>query len=184
MFIFAFIFHCLSFSPCWLIASLIVSLPLWIFMFFFLRNPSPLFSIPRPGCYSVIHVSVNIKNNAEKDTNLLLFFLSKSRGGHAISFPIKSWVAFGLPYLMIELFYIGMLWCGRIVGRQVYGNVTTQISRMFRLPNFVTHGALLRTWESSAINILCYFFNFKLEFLQKCTCIIYFVIWYKQSCKN
>ena len=38
----------------------------------------------------------------------LLFFLSKSPGGHAISFQIKPWVAFGLPYLLIELFYIGM----------------------------------------------------------------------------
>ena len=38
---------------------------------------------------SVIHVSVNIKNNAEKDTTLLLFFLSKSPGGHVISFQIK-----------------------------------------------------------------------------------------------
>ena len=26
-----------------------------------------------------------------------------------ISFQIKPWVAFGLPYLLIELFYIGML---------------------------------------------------------------------------
>ena len=25
-----------------------------------------------------------------------------------ISFQIKTWVAFGLPYLLIELFYIGM----------------------------------------------------------------------------
>ena len=25
-----------------------------------------------------------------------------------ISFQIKPWVAFGLPYLLIELFYIGM----------------------------------------------------------------------------
>ena len=43
--------------------------------------------------FSVIHVSVKIKNNAEKDTSLLLFFLSKSRGGHVISFQIKLWVA-------------------------------------------------------------------------------------------
>ena len=32
---------------------------------------------------------VNIKNNAEKDTTLFLLFLSKSPGGHAISFQIK-----------------------------------------------------------------------------------------------
>ena len=39
--------------------------------------------------FSVIHMSVNIKNNVEKDTTLLLFFLSKSPGRHAISFQIK-----------------------------------------------------------------------------------------------
>ena len=55
------------------------------FLFFSLRNSSPLFSITRSSSFSVIHVSVNIKNNAEKDTTLL-FFLSKSRGGHVISF--------------------------------------------------------------------------------------------------
>ena len=108
VFMFAFIFHCRSFSPCWPLAFLIFSPPLWISMFFFLRNSSPLFSITRSSSFSVIHVSVNIKNNAEKDTTLLLFFLSKSPGGHVISFQIKPWVAFGLPYLLIELFYIGM----------------------------------------------------------------------------
>ena len=108
VFMFAFIFHCRSFSPCWPNEFLIVSQPLWIFMFFFLQNSSPLFSITRSSSFSVIHVSVNIKNNVEKDTTLLLFFLSKSPGGHVISFQIKPWVAFGLPYLLIELFYIGM----------------------------------------------------------------------------
>ena len=49
-----------------------------------------------------------MKNNAEKDTTLWLFFLSKSPGGHVISFQIEPWVAFGLLYLFIELFYIGM----------------------------------------------------------------------------
>ena len=49
-----------------------------------------------------------MKNNAEKDAILLLFLLSKSPGGHVISFQIKPWVAFGLPYLLIEFFYIGM----------------------------------------------------------------------------
>ena len=47
-----------------------------IFMFFFQRNFSPLFSITRSSSFSVIHVNVNIENNVEKDTNLLLFFLS------------------------------------------------------------------------------------------------------------
>ena len=78
------------------------------FQIFFLRNSSPLFSITHSSSFSVIHVSVNTKNNAEKDTTLLLFVLSKSPGGHVVSFQIKPWVAFALPYLLIELFYIGM----------------------------------------------------------------------------
>ena len=53
-------------------------------------------------------MSVNIKNNIEKDMTLFLFFLSKSLDGHVISFQTESWVAYGLPYLLIELFYIGM----------------------------------------------------------------------------
>ena len=107
VFMFAFIFHCRSFSPCWPLAFLIFLPPLWISMFFFLRNSSPLFSITRFSSFSVIHVCVNMKNNAEKDTTLLLFVLSTSPGGHVISFQIKPWVASGLPYLLIELFYIG-----------------------------------------------------------------------------
>ena len=97
VFMFAFIFHLRSFSPCWPLVFLIFSQPLWVSMVFFLRNSSPLFSITRPSSFSVIHVSVNIKNNAVKDTTLLLFFLAKSPGGHVISFQIKPWVAFGLP---------------------------------------------------------------------------------------
>ena len=89
MFMFAFIFHCRSFSPCWPLAFLIFLPPLWMSMFFFLRNSSPFFSITRSSSFSVIHVSVNMKNNAEKDTTLLLFFLSKSPGGYVISFQIK-----------------------------------------------------------------------------------------------
>ena len=50
---------------------------------------------------------MNIKDNVEKDSTLLLFFLSKSPGGPEISrqkhlqLPVVS-------YLLIELFYIGM----------------------------------------------------------------------------
>ena len=58
------------------------------FHVFFLRNSCPLFSITRSSSFSVIDVSVDIKNNAEKDTTLLLFFLSKSLGSLVISFQI------------------------------------------------------------------------------------------------
>ena len=61
-----------------------------------------------------------------------------------ISFQIKPWVAFGLPYLLIELFYIGMpvVWKdGRLVARSEYGHVIIKFSRMGRLPNFFSYGA-------------------------------------------
>ena len=154
---FAVTFYCRSFSPCWPLAFLIFWPPLWISMFFFLRNPSPLFSITRSSSFSVIHVSVNIKNNAEKDTTLLLFFLSKSPGGHVISFQIKPWVVFGLLYLLIELFYIGIPVVrtdGRAAGRSVYGHVITKFSWMGRLPHFLSYGAP-RSAASGALLTFC-----------------------------
>ena len=149
---FAFIFHFPSFSPCWPLAFLIVSPPLWIFMFFFLQNSCLLFSITRSSSFSVIHVSVNIKNNVEKDTTLLLFFLSQSPGDHAISFQIKPWVALRLPYLLIELFCIGMhlVRTDSRGGRSVYGHLVTKFSRMGSLPHFLTHGAPLRASRARA----------------------------------
>ena len=58
-------------------------------VFLLTKFVSFVLSITRSSSFFVIHVSVNIKNNAEKDTTLLLFFLSKSPGGHVISFQIK-----------------------------------------------------------------------------------------------
>ena len=127
VFMFAFIFHCRSFSPCWPLAFLIVSQPLWIFMFFFLQNSSLLFSITRSSSFSVIHVSVNIKNNVEKDTTLSLFFLSKSTGRHVISFQKKPWVAFQLPHPRLNYFTL-IRRDSRTGGWSVYGRV---------LPNFL-----------------------------------------------
>ena len=98
-------FHYRSFSPCWPPTFLIFSPPLW--------NSSPLFLITRSSSFSVIHVSVDIKNNVEKDSTL-----SKSPGGHAISrqkhleLPVVS-------YLLIDYFTLVCLWRGRTVGRTV-----------------------------------------------------------------
>ena len=86
LFMFAFIFHCRSFSPCWPLAFLIFSPPLWIFMFFFLRNSSPLFSVTRSSSFSVIHLSVNIKYNVDT-TRLCCCFFLKVRA--AMWFPSK-----------------------------------------------------------------------------------------------
>ena len=71
VFMFAFIFHCRSFSPCRPLAFLISSRR-FKFPFFLLRNSSPLFSITRSCSFYGIHVSINTKNNAEKDTTVLL----------------------------------------------------------------------------------------------------------------
>ena len=149
VFMFAFIFHCRSFSPCWPLAFLIFSPPLWITMFFFLRNSSPLFSITRSSSFSVIHVSVNIENNAEKDTTFLLFFLSKSLGGHVISFQINLELHLGCHTCWLS-FYIGMTVVrtdGRAVG--------LRSRRMGRLPHSLsygappTRGAKRRAWSSA-----------------------------------
>ena len=72
----------------------------------------------------------------------LLFFLSKSPVRLVISFQIKPWVAFGLPYLLIELFYIGIPVVQTDVRkRSVYGHVIAKFSRMGRLPHFLKYGA-------------------------------------------
>ena len=92
VFMFAFIFHVLLLIFTLLAASIIshfLTSALNFHVFLFLQNSSLLFPITRSSSFSVIHVSVNIKNNVEKDTTLLLFFLFKSPGGHAISFQIK-----------------------------------------------------------------------------------------------
>ena len=55
---------------------------------------------------------------------------------------------FGLPYLLIELFYIGMpvVWTGGRADR----HVITKMSQMGRLPNFLGYGAkLARAWSSA-----------------------------------
>ena len=108
-------------------------------MFFCQWNSSNLFSITRTSSFSVIHVSVNIKNNVKKDSTLLLFCSLEKLGRPCdISFQIKPWVAFVLPYLLVELFYIGVPVVqtdGRLCGGQTYSHVTTRISRMLRYQN-------------------------------------------------
>ena len=69
-------------------------------------------------------------------------------------FPLKKpRVAFGLPYLLIDLFHIGLPVVrtdGRSEGRSVYGHVITNFSRMGSLSRVLTHDASLRAlhaWE-------------------------------------
>ena len=56
--------------------------------FFFQLNSSPFFLITRPPSFSVIHLSVDIKNNVEKDSTMFLFFSLKVRS--VMRFPAKN----------------------------------------------------------------------------------------------
>ena len=123
-------------------------------MFLFQRNSSPLFSITRSSSFSVIHVSVNIKNNVEKDTTLLFFSLSKSRGGHPMSFQINLELHLGCHSCWLSYFILVCLSCGRTDGRVDLRSRDYQISRMHRLPNFLTHGAPLCARESPTMILL------------------------------
>ena len=71
-------FSLLSFSPCWPPAFLLFYTASMKFLcFFFQRNSSPWCSFTRSSSFSVIHMSVHIKNKVEKNTT---FFFSKSPG--------------------------------------------------------------------------------------------------------
>ena len=84
-FLFAFFFFALPLIFTLLAASISHFLTATIkFSCFFQQNSSPLFFISFSSSFSVIHVSVDIKNNLEKDSTLLLCFLSKSPGDHAV----------------------------------------------------------------------------------------------------
>ena len=123
-------------------------------MFFFQRNLSPLFSVTRSSSFTVIHVSVNIKNNVEKYTTLLFFSLSKSPGGHSMSFQINLELHLGCHTCWLSYFILVCLSCRRTGGRVDLRSRDYQISWMHRLPNFHTHGAPLRARESSTMILL------------------------------
>ena len=98
VFMFAFIFS-LPLIFIWPLAFLIFSPPLCNF-YVFLPTKFVSFVFTRFSCSSVIHVSVNIKDNIEKDTTLLLLllFLSKRPGGHATLY----WCAYGADGRTVE----------------------------------------------------------------------------------
>ena len=118
---------------CWPLAFLIFSPPPWISMFLFLRKSSPLFAITRSSSCSVIHVSLNIKDNTERDTTLL-FFLCEFPGGHVVSFQIKLtlsciWVAIPVDWVTLHWYVCGAE--GRSLARSLARCTVTW------LPNFL-----------------------------------------------
>ena len=99
----------------------------------FLRKSSPLFAITRSSSCSVIHVSVNIKDNTERDTTLL-FFLCEFPGGHVVSFQIKLtlsyiWVAIPVDWVTLHWYVCGAE--GRSLARSLARCTVTW------LPNFL-----------------------------------------------
>ena len=94
VFSFAFIFctaaqfHLASFSLLAARISHFLTAALKFSAFFFQLNSSPFFLITRSSSFSVIHLSVDTKNNVEKDSTLLLFFSLKVR--LAMQFPVKN----------------------------------------------------------------------------------------------
>ena len=118
-------------------------------MFLFQRRSSTLFVITRSS--SLLRVSVDIKNNVEKESTLLFCFLSKSPVGHGISRQ-KHLELSVVSYLLTGLFYIGMPVVrtdGRSVGR-AYGHAITKISRMdgWAIPHLFERLFLI-SWENN-----------------------------------
>ena len=114
-------------------------------MFFFQRNSSPLFLITRSSSFSVFHASVDTKNNFEKDSTLLLFFLSKSPGGHAM--PKTPRVTCGvIPVNWVISHWYACGANGRTIGWTLFGWMNYHI--------FLGMGFRSRALWSSAISLL------------------------------
>ena len=105
VFMFAFIFSLLL---CYLAASISHLLTAAMKFSCFSSN-----EIHLPSSFSVINVSVNIKNNVEKGTTLLsLFFSLKVQA----AMPFSS-VVVGCHTCWLSYFVLVYLWCGRPLGR-------------------------------------------------------------------
>ena len=76
--------------------------------------------------------------------SLLVVSALQDAGGYAISRQNNFELHLGCHACGLSYFTLACLWCGRTVGRSVYGHVITTFSRMGSLPHFLTHGAPLR----------------------------------------
>ena len=100
-------------APCWPLAFVIFSPPLWNFHFFFQQVSSPLFSIALSSPFSVIFVSVNKKISSQKTPLCCFFFLSNSPA--AMHFlPNKNFeLHLGYHTCWLSYYILVCLWCGR-----------------------------------------------------------------------
>ena len=75
----------------------------------------------------------------------LVVSASQDAGSYATSRQNNLELYLGSHTCWLSYFTLVCLWCGRTVGRSVYGHVITKFSRMGSLPHFLTHGAPLRS---------------------------------------
>ena len=97
--------------------------------------------------------------------SLAVSALQDAPGSYAISRQNNLELHLGclwLPYLSIELFYIGLpvVRTGGWAGGRAYGHVIAKFSRMGRLLHFLTHGALLRELRYNQLSFLGEFRKF------------------------
>ena len=97
--------------------------------------------------------------------SLAVSALQDAPGSYAISRQNNLELHLGclwLPYLSIELFYIGLpvVRTGGWAGGRAYGHVIAKFSRMGRLLHFLTHGALLRELRYNQLSFLGEFKKF------------------------
>ena len=89
---------------------------------------------------------------------LLFSCLCFTRRRWLCDFPPKQpRAAFGLPYLLIELFYLGMpvVRTDDLSGGDLYGHVITKFSRMGRLLTYLNYLPMVLRWRASRLE-LCY----------------------------
>ena len=117
-------------------------------------SPTFSFSLSPSSLYSkFVDMTINLslilsRTRIQKKFRLYWLFscLCFTRRGWLCDFRQKK---LKLPYLYFDwvLFTLVCLWWDEWSGGRLYGHVTTKISRMHRLPNFLTHGAPLRGRE-------------------------------------
>ena len=113
--------------------------------FFFQRNSSPWCSFTRSSSFSVIHMSVHIKNNVEKTR---LFFFSKSPGHSKLNLELHL----GYHTCWLSYFFVGVPvvrtdgWSG--------GRTVTWLPKFLGCIGYqIFSPMVLRARESSAINV-------------------------------
>ena len=113
--------------------------------FFFQRNSSPWCSFTRSSSFSVIHMSVHIKNNVEKNTT---FFFSKSPGHSKLNLELHL----GYHTCWLSYFFIVGVPVVRTDGRSG-GRTVTWLPKFLGCIGYqIFSPMVLRARESSAIN--------------------------------